>query len=154
MWRSARFRQWRQRFEHECAVFKCSGTPHREPKLGGGGGGAALGRNAKTTDNGHTYPSLIITPPLQKLLSCSESCGSCGWRYRLPTATKTETQREGKGRKCQDENSIRHAGPNGCERQVETRRYSFIIFASGGALFSLKPLFRPKKCHNLRDNAK
>lgn len=65
MWRSARFRQLWQRFEHKRAVFQVfSSREDPAPRTKSGGGGcAALGRNAKSTDNGHSYYSLIITPP-------------------------------------------------------------------------------------------
>lgn len=53
---------------HKCAVFQVFGSredaaPRTKAGGGGGMGCVALGRNAKSTDNGHTYPSLIITPP-------------------------------------------------------------------------------------------
>lgn len=51
--------------------------------------------------------------------------------------TNRYTAERGGGAKCQEENSIRHTGLNGSERQVETRRFSLIIFPSGGPLFSL-----------------
>lgn len=81
---------------------------------------AALGLNSKSTDDGQTYPSVIKPPPataavFQKLLSCSESCGSqdggngCQQQWKMKKKNQNKQRRE-TSRNCWIESSKRQIG--------------------------------------------